>query len=100
MNNEETAAISQANLQRKWEEEMHHLFMLFRGKFTPGTLLTLFARLPGADPETDFAWTQELNVDELRTFLDRLEARNKKREINPTPQVINSNGFKTRQEKD
>lgn len=79
MENEETAAIAQANLQKRWEEEFHHLFMLMRGKFRPGTLITIAARIPGEDPETDFCWTMEKGTDELRTFLDRLDERNKKR---------------------
>lgn len=88
---------AQAELQKNWEEEFHHLFMLMRRRFRPGTLLTIAARLPEGDPElSDFCWTQETKIDELRAFLDRLDERQKKREIKPDSQIIKPNGFKVK----
>lgn len=94
--NEEKIITTQAELQKNWEEEFHHLFMLMRRRFRHGTLLTIAARLPDGDPETsDFCWTQETKIDELRAFLDRLDARQKKQEIKlPETQIISPNGFK------
>ena len=75
--------------------------MLVRGKFRPGTLVTICARLPDSGEEGDFAWTMEDQTDNLRKFLDRLDERNKKREVNkplidvsPTTQIISPKGFK------
>lgn len=104
MNNSDQIITPQEELQKRWEQDFHHLFMLMRGKFRPGTLLTITARMPGEDPNTDFCWTMEKGTDELRAFLDRLDERQQKREIvPPSPivtagetQVIKPNGFKAK----
>ena len=93
---DEASQIAQATLQKKWEDEFHHLFMLMRGKFRPGTLITIAARDPAGDPEGDFCWTTESGTEELRRFLDRLDARNRRKEVKPTTQIINVNGFKAK----
>lgn len=95
---EKTDQIDQAKaaeLQKSWESDFHHLFMLVRGKFRVGTLVTITARIPGEDPESDFCWTMEQGTEELRHFLDRLDERNKKREVvAPNTQIIKPEGFK------